>query len=175
MKNLDENGIYGQYNQAIEIVKEILLDNMDLVRFLYYRDINFDIRNEDEIDTDQMIETVKQQILDYHSLEDREANAYIIVDMGTATRENREGINSDFVNWRTLIYIACHETICETRNGDRIRCLEQCICDSFTNEDVAKTFGTSIGNSQPVSVSDGYKCRVVPVQMVYFNTSRNLR
>ena len=175
MKNLDENGIYGQYNQAIEIVKEILLDNMDLVRFLYYRDINFDIRNEDEIDTDQMIETVKQQILDYHSLEDREANAYIIVDMGTATRENREGINSDFVNWRTLIYIACHETICETKNGDRIRCLEQCICDSFTNEDVAKTFGTSIGNSQPVSVSDGYKCRVVPVQMVYFNTSRNLR
>ena len=61
----------------------------------------------------------------------------IIVDMGTATRENREGINSDFVNWRTLIYIACHETICETKNGDRIRCLEQCICDSFTNEDVA--------------------------------------
>ena len=175
MRNLDENGIYGQYNQAIEIVKEILLDNMDLVRFLYYRDINFDIRNEDEIDTDQMIETVKQQILDYHSLEDREANAYIIVDMGTATRENREGINSDFVNWRTLIYIACHETICETKNGDRIRCLEQCICDSFTNEDVAKTFGTSIGNSQPVSVSDSYKCRVVPVQMVYFNTSRNLR
>ena len=175
MKNLDENGIYGQYNQAIEIVKEILLDNMDLVRFLYYRDINFDIRNEDEIDTDQMIETVKQQILDYHSLEDREANAYIIVDMGTATRENREGINSDFVNWRTLIYIACHETICETKNGDRIRCLEQCICDSFTNEDVAKTFGTSIGNSQPVSVSDGYKCRVIPIQMVYFNTSRNLR
>ena len=172
MRNLDENGIYGQYNQAIEIVKKILLDNMDLVRFLYYRDINFDIRNEDEIDTDQMIETVKQQILDYHSLECREANAYIIVDMGTATRENRNGINSDFVNWRTLIYIACHETICETKNGDRIRCLEQCICDSFTNEDVAKTFGTSIGNSQPVSVSDGYKCRVIPIQMVYFNTSR---
>lgn len=172
MRNLNENGIYGQYNQAIEIVKEILLDNMDLVRFLYYRDINFDIRNEDEIDTDQMIETVKQQILDYHALENREANTYIIVDMGTATRETRNGINSDFVNWRALIYIACHETICETKNGDRIRCLEQCICDSFTNEDVAKTFGTSIGNSQPVSVSDGYKCRVIPIQMVYFNTSR---
>lgn len=177
MRNLDENGIYGQYNQAIEIVKEIILSNTDLVRFLYYRDIDFDIRDNDKFDVDMdiMKEAVKQQILDYNSLEDRDANAYIIVDMGTATRENRDGINSDFVNWRTLIYIACHETICETKNGDRIRCLEQCICDSFTNEEVEKTFGTSIGNSQPVSVSDGYKCRVVPVQMVYFNTSRNLR
>ena len=174
MRNLDKNGIYGQYNQAIEIVKEIILSNTDLVRFLYYRDIDFDIRDNDKFDVDMdiMKEAVKQQILDYHALESREANTYIIVDMGTATRENREGINSDFVNWRTLIYIACHETICETKNGDRIRCLEQCICDSFTNEEVAKTFGTSIGNSQPVSVSDGYKCRVIPIQMVYFNTSR---
>ena len=176
MRNLNENGIYGQYNQAIEVVKDIILENKDLVRFLYYRNVDFDIRDIKKFPYNQKIkEIVKQQILDYHALEGRTDNTYIIVDMGTATRENRNGINSDFVNWRTLIYIACHETICETKNGDRIRCLEQCICDSFTNEDVAKTFGTSIGNSQPVSVSDGYKCRVVPVQMVYFNTSRNLR
>ena len=45
MRNLNENGIYGQYNQAIEVVKDIILENKDLVRFLYYRNIEFDIRD----------------------------------------------------------------------------------------------------------------------------------
>ena len=158
MRNLDKNGIYGQYNQAIEIVKEIILNNDDLVKFLYYRDVDFDIRDETKyICNKKTKEAVKQQILNYNSLEGRDANAYVIVDMGMATREKKGNINSTFVNWRTHIYIACHESICETKNGDRIRCLEQCICDSFTNEEVEKTFGTNIGSSQTVSVSEGLR------------------
>ena len=177
MRNLDEKGIYGQYNQAIEKVKEIILNNRDLVKFLYYRDKNFDIRDIDKFVYSKKIKecVAENQLLEYNSLETREANSYVIIEMGTAGREERnDGINADFVNWRALIYLCSHETICETKNGDRIRCMEQCIQDSFTDADVASTFHTNIGNSQPVSVSDGYKCRVVPIQMVYFNTSRSL-
>lgn len=176
MKNVNEKGIYGQYNQGIETAKKILLQNKDLIKFLYYKDAEFDIRENIKYPYSKKImeEVKKNQILNYNSLETRDANNYIIVDMGVAQRESKyenQAIDSNFVKWKALFYICSHEKYCETINGDRIRCIEQCIQDEFTSSEVEKVFCASISNSQPVSVADGYICRVVPVQMIGFNTS----
>lgn len=176
MNNIDGNGIYGQFNQSIEKCKELLLKNDDLIKFLYYKDSNFDIRdNKFKVDK-KIFEYVKNnQILYYNSLEDRASHNYIIIDCGKVNREegfNVKTVESDFLQFRMYVYICCHDDLCNTINGDRIRAIEQCIQDVCTNADVDKSFHCWVGSSNPVSVAENYKCRLIPILFTYFNTSK---
>ena len=175
-ENINQNGIYGQFNQSIEKCKDLLLMNDDLIKFLYYKDSDFDIRNQ-KFKVDNKIKNYvkNNQFLYYNSLEDRQSHTYIIIDMGKVNRE--EGFHADvveqnFLEMRMYVYICCHDDLCNTVNGDRIRCIEQCIQDVCTNAEVDKSFHCWVGSSNPVSVAENYKCRLVPILFSYFNTSR---
>lgn len=167
--------LYGQYNNVISDIKTKLGKNSDLIKFLYYKASDLNVYDEDSfpVDGDIITEVRNSNIKTYSIIDIGKENCYAMVRFGENIRSNNRGKpNQDYVECNVYIYLCVSETLINCENGDRLLAMEQCVVDTFTDKDIDKSFTCSVGNSGTDKVVDGYQCRVIPLRLTYYNTSR---
>lgn len=172
-----ESLLYGQYNKVFNDIKTKISKNNDLVKFLYYRKSDLNVYDKEKFPiTSEIVKDVRKNNIKTYSITDiGKENCYVMARFGENIRSDRRGkSDEDYVSYNVYIYLCVSETLISCMNGDRLLALEQCISDIFTDrdKDIDRSFNCNIGNSGIDKTVDGYQCRVIPLKLTYFNSSR---
>ena len=160
---------YGDLNEIRTEICNKLVQNQDLIKFLFYTktdDDKKDITTLPQVTGSDRINVIKTQInkhLRINLAQDNISKCYISMDFGKVPR-SKEGF---WIMPSFSFFIICSEDLIETLNGSRMLALEQCIVNTFDGCTDIKNLGqVRVFNSEPINVSHPYQGRRVDLAVL---------
>lgn len=153
------NVIFGKLNENLQIVMNELIKSDNLTKFLWYRDTDKNIPSLKELTNKQKLSLIRgdnRKIFPRVKIPsvDSVARSYVCIRYTNIlpSRRNSKNLSRQVLKF----YIICHESLCDTLNGQRDICIAESIRQIFDNRNIVGIGRTTVPTITDVQVAKGY-------------------
>ncbi|MEG1142478.1 MAG: hypothetical protein RSE41_08575 [Clostridia bacterium] len=167
--------IDGQLNINQKEIIGFMMECQPLLKYLYYGDNSVDIIEQEDLDSSQKIELIKNKIFDYRRIPDnnsKEVSTYISMEYGAISYIVGSGYRSSsnpYYHHPTFnFYVISHNSLDRTlMNGSRINAIESHLVNLFNKRFIIPSIGLSeVVTSEPLYLPNNYVGRQIKIRFV---------
>lgn len=157
--------MYGQLNELREEIMNKVMQNQDLLKFIFYCNTT-DVLSQPNLTRTQRESLKDTQIFKYKRMPlniQTDAKCFLSMQFGKVGRS----MNNPY--WMQPYFeftIVCPNSILETISGDRILAIEQCLADSFEFQNVGSVGAVRVSGSANITVDTGLTGRIVQLYFI---------
>lgn len=151
--------IYGNLNLIREKMIQHIMSHDDLMKFIYYKDVDKDIAELPNLSKKQKATLIDTKIFKRRRMPSTSDKADVMISMEYGIRHYANSNRNSYMSYvapRFCINVISHESIDETDNGSRILAIEDCLLQLFHNKQVGALGKTFVAQTDPLLCPQGY-------------------
>lgn len=151
--------IYGGLNLIREKMIQHIMTHEDLMKFIYYKDVDKDITSLPNLTKKQKSSLLDTKIFKRRRMPSTSDKADVMISMEYGSRMYANSNRQSYMNYvspRFCINVISHESVDETDNGSRILAIEHCLLQLFHNKEIGSLGKSYVLQTDTLLCPQGY-------------------